>query len=632
MNNGAGNPLGKSTHPADEPDSDAKLSFSLTEDRMAAFISSYEPPTGEGKPLSIMLMEKELKRAGYGGQLDHDAAMFALKRLSEGKSILNVALVRGAYPQEPEDGSIYCEGNLNYPVVPGLVFGKLMPPVKGRPGMTIDGEEIKPQSSKDLDPETGELVAERYGLVRVREGKISVDSLIEVSSDYMSVKAYLYGFDCFGSHISLRQIEHSLKELNITRPIRHMAGEAALKKARETAAVQEAVIAKGTEPVAGKDGWFEYAHDEVNTVGTALEGDRVDYRERGTHPMVKPGDIIGKIHPPVEGKAGEDVFGRLTPPPGGNPFEVTPGESVVPLADGITYKASATGIVHLENGELSVCDVLVTKGDVDYSTGNIRLESGSVHVTGNVREGFTIEAPEHVTVKETIEGSHVTAGKDIEVSGGIVMNDKGLVKSGGNVIAQFAANARIESGDEVIIAREISNCLIKSKGPVQATSGKGVIQGGTIASATGIEANELGSEIGVKTVVAILTSPPNNKELIEKREALRAKLLKINKSIGEEPDELILSRTPENKQEMMEKVLLARAQTRMKLKEIRRKINAELGAYYQNLERLSIRARRVVYPGVIIRIGGKSYQVDEPMHRVRFYFEAASKSIVAGDF
>lgn len=623
---------------------DASLEFRLTEDHMAAFISAYYPPSDGGSPLTIEIMKRELDRAGYGGQLDIDAANFALKRLKEGKSIINVALIRGHYPHEPEDSEILTDANLKHPVVPGLVFGKLRPPQKSKPGKTIDGEIIDPVSSKQpsllkissksgcsLDKDSGELKAERYGLVKVHEGEIFIEPLITVSENLMAVTATFYGFDCFGSHISLRQIESGLREMGISRPVQHIVGETALKKARETKTPQEAVIVKGTEPQPGKDGWFEYARDDINTVGTEVQGDRVDYRERGVHPMVTPGEIIGKIHPPVEGKPGEDVYGKMTPPPGGNPLLITPGDSVEPLPDGVTYKATATGVVDLKHNVLSVCDILVTDGDVDYSTGNIRLESGSVQVTGNVREGFAVEVPDHVLVKHSIEGSNITAGKDIEVAGGIVMNDKGLVKAGGSVTAHFASNAHIECGGDLIIASDISNSTIRARGIVLATSGKGVVQGGTITTLKGVEVNELGSDIGVKTVVSIISSPPNNEKLITEREELRNNLLKINQSIGEDSDDIILASTPEDKKEMMNKILLMRAQTRMKLKDVRRRITSELSVYYNQLENMSVKVRRVAYPGIVIRIGGKTLQLSKPVNRVRFYFDATKKEILAAD-
>ena len=117
------------------------------------------------------------------------------------------------------------------------------------------------------------------------------------------------------------------------------------------------------------------------------------------------------------------------------------------MPDGITYKATSIGIVHFQDNTLAVKDVLETKGDVDYSTGNIKLEKGSVHVNGSIREGFTVEAPAHVVVKDSIEGAIVSAGGDIEVKGGLVISGKGEIKAHGIITAQFASNARIECGE-----------------------------------------------------------------------------------------------------------------------------------------------------------------------------------------
>lgn len=626
---------------------DALLEFKITPDKMAAFISAYTPAQGGGKKLSIELMESELKRAGYEGKLDHDGAKFAMKRAEEGKSIVNVALVRASYPQNSEDGQIITDADLAFPVLPGMEFGRLTEAIPSASGTNLEGEEIPAEEThvpKQLtvmagggcshDKSSGALISEQYGIVQITNNEISIKSLITVSPDAMQVSTMLYPHDCFSLRYDLSSIEPALTQLDISRPVQHMAGQTAIKKARDTKTPQEAAIVRGTEPIPGRDGRFEYARKDQQTesIGTTGEDDRVDFKDRGVHPMVGPGDIIGKIHPPVEGKAGEDVYGRMTPPPGGNPFEVKPGAHVAPMPDGITYKATATGIVHLENAELSVKDVLTTKGDVDYSTGNIKLEKGSVHVTGSIREGFSVEAPDHIVVKESIEGATVIAGGDIEVKGGLVMAEKGSIKAEGNITAQFAANARIECDDEINITHEISNCFVRCKGPVTAHGSKGIIQGGVVTSNVGIEAKELGSEIGVKTVVGITAKQSINRKLIQERDGLRDRLLKINEAVGQGSDDAILETTPPSKREQMAKVLLMRGRIKIKLKEIRKRLTKELDDYYRSLEMLSIRVHRKVHPGVEIKIGGKTVQVGKPISRIKFRFDAEERTIIAVKF
>ncbi|NDV25895.1 DUF342 domain-containing protein [Desulfovibrio sp. JC010] len=628
---------------------DAVLEFQLTPDKMAAFVSSYTPAEGEGTPLSLEFMKSELERSGINGELDHDGAMFALKRAGEGKSIINVALVRAIYPQNAIDGQIITDADLNFPVMPDMEFGTLSEAIPASCGRNLDGDEIpaeethtpKPLALADadnrnctLDAESRKLVADIYGLVKIQDQQVMVEPLIKVSADMMKVSARLYAHDCFGVRYDLGALEPALEAMEISRPLQHVAGQTAIKKARETGVAQEAVIATGTEPVPGRDGYFEYDREEATScsIGTTGEDDRVDFKDRGVHPMVSPGDIIGKIHPPVEGKAGEDVYGRLTPPPGGNPLEIKTGAHVAPMPDGITYKATATGIVHFQDNTLAVKDVLETKGDVDYSTGNIKLEKGSVHVNGSIREGFTVEVPAHVVVKDSIEGANVTAGGDIEIKGGLVMSGKGLAKAKGTITAQFASNARIECGDEIIIKHEMSNCMIRCKGPVSALGGKGIIQGGIVSSEVSIEANEIGSEIGVKTVVGISAKQKINKELIKERDALRARLMKINSAIGQGDDETILKSTPAAKQEQMKQILVLRGRIKLKLKEIRKQLSKELHDYYKSLEQLSIRVHRKIHPGVEIKIGGKTVQISKPTPRMKFRFDADERTIVAAKF
>jgi len=626
---------------------DAVLKFQLTPDKMAAFISAYTPAEGSGTPLSLELMKSELKRAGISGKLDHDGAMFALKRAGEGKSIINVALVRAVYPQNAIDGQIITDADLNFPVLPGMDFGTLNEAIPASSGKNLNGVVIEAQDTHaptplDLAPDcnctlnanNGRLISNTYGLVKIQDHEILIEPLISISEDAMKVVAQIYPHDCFMMRYDLSALEPALQEMNIARPLQHVAGQTAIKNARETKSVQEAVIVTGTEPVPGRDGYFEYAREDTasSSIGTTGEDGRVDFKNRGVHPMVSPGDIIGKIHPPVEGKAGEDVFGRLTPPPGGHPLEIKTGSHVAPMPDGITYKATASGIVNFQDNVLAIKDVLETKGDVDYTTGNIKMEKGSVHVNGSIREGFSVEAPAHIVVKDSIEGAHVTAGGDIEVKGGLVMSNKGLTKAGGCITAQFASNSRIECDDEVIITHEISNCLIRSRGPITAFGGKGIIQGGAVASEVGIEANEIGSEIGVKTIIAITAKQKINHELIKERDALRERLLKINNAVGQGDNESIMQSTPAAKKEQMKDILLLRGRIKLKLKEIRIQLSKDLNEYYKSLELLSIRVHRKIHPGVEIRIGGKAVQISKTTPRMKFRFDAEERTIIATKF
>lgn len=212
------------------------------------------------------------------------------------------------------------------------------------------------------------------------------------------------------------------------------------------------------------------------------------------------------------------------------------------------------------------------------------------------------------------------------------MSGKGLIKAEGVITAQFASNARIECGDEIIIKHEISNCLIRCKGQVSALGGKGIIQGGVITSRVGIEANEIGSEIGVKTVVSITAKQKVNNKLLKERDDLRERLLKINSAIGQGDNESILRSTPPAKREQMKQILLMRGRIKIKLKEIRKQLSQELNDYYKSLEKLSIRVHRKVHPGVEIKIGGKTVQIKKPTPRMKFRFDAEERTIIAVKF
>jgi len=132
---------------------------------------------------------------------------------------------------------------------------------------------------------------------------------------------------------------------------------------------------------------------EREAVGTQTGNGALDYRDRGAHPHVAEGTPVARYHPPTKGERGMDVFGNELPARDGAERPIRKGENIreVTQEDGtILFEATAMGLVNVRKGSVAVSTVLHIDGDVDMSTGNIVVETGSVHVKGTVRSGFSV--------------------------------------------------------------------------------------------------------------------------------------------------------------------------------------------------------------------------------------------------
>jgi uncharacterized protein (DUF342 family) len=275
-----------------------------------------------------------------------------------------------------------------------------------------------------------------------------------------------------------------------------------------------------------------------------------------------------------------------------------------------------------------VTEYLEVKGNVDYATGNIRADRGSVKIRGSVSSGFTVTAPGHIVVGEVIESATVEAGGDVSVRGGLLMPGGGVVKAGGSVTAQYAANAHIVAGADVLVSNEITNSQVLAQGRVIAAKGKGIIQGGEIVCGAGVQANELGSELAAPTSIVISVKTAENLPLIKEKKELRSRVRKIYEALGKEDPRSILEKTPEPKRKAVAEILRYRIQAEARMKAINVILEEELRQRLKALEAAQVVVMNVAYPGVSIKFGGRVLTLAEPVKRSRFRWDGRGSGIV----
>ena len=319
--------------------------------------------------------------------------------------------------------------------------------------------------------------------------------------------------------------------------------------------------------------------------------------------MVQPGQAIARYHHPTPGEGGIDLYGKTIPAHAGKELHIRQGDNVLLLQDGVTYQSKSVGVVVIEGDHLTVTDCLEIPGNVDLNSGNVRVEHGSIKVRGSIQAGFKVSAPKHVIVEGSIESAYVHAGGMVEVRGGILMPEGGEVIAGSEVTANYAVNANIRADGDVIITNEIFNSVIRTKGKLVATSGKGIIQGGRIFTGKGAVVNEIGSELGVQTLVCIEVDHPEDEELREQRNKITQAIRKIDDALGTDDPEVILLRTPDNKRKAVAEVLKHRNTLARRRKAITSQIHRLLDVRQRQLDGVDIRARRFIYPGVTIKFG-----------------------------
>lgn len=187
------------------------------------------------------------------------------------------------------------------------------------------------------------------------------------------------------------------------------------------------VIAKGTPPTPGRNGYFKPTKEVNIKKGLKVREDgTVDYREIQEFPSVERGQVLGVVQPPQQGNPGISVTNELVFPPEVSPLSLIEGEGVVLVEKGTKAVATISGhpeiIVKGHLAKISVIPKLILNKDIDLNTGNIRYV-GDVEIYGSVQDGMLVEAQGNIFVRENINRAKASAGSSIIVQNNVISSE-----------------------------------------------------------------------------------------------------------------------------------------------------------------------------------------------------------------
>ena len=299
---------------------------------------------------------------------------------------------------------------------------------------------------------TVRYLSEIYGYAGVLEDRIMVVSPIWVSPDKMKA--------CF---VALPQGENpvlptigEVEALLERAAVRYGVDRGAVVKAcrvlpgSEDSADGAVLLARGTPPKPGGDGRVELLFKQMPDPGKFMEDGRIDFRERDAVPQAHIGDLLARRALPTPGVPGTDVRGRVLNPPRPQRDLLYAGPNVAVKEDEgkQLFHATQSGYARVLKDTLSVMNRLRHPGDVDYKTGNLKVE-GDAEIEGTVKSRFKVEATGDVYIGGTVERrAQITAGGSVVVQRGIV---GAKVKAEGNLCARFIQESEVEVGGDILV-------------------------------------------------------------------------------------------------------------------------------------------------------------------------------------
>ncbi|MDD9270312.1 DUF342 domain-containing protein [Paenibacillus sp. GCM10023248] len=396
---------------------------------------------------------------------------------------------------------------------------------------------------------------------------------------------------------------------------------------------QKVVIADGTKPVPGVNGYIKYIFDFDDEDKKPLELDdgRVNYKEVISLHNVKKGQLIGQRFLATEGTPGRAVTGETIFTKAGKETRFKIGKNVVADGEQMALYSLIDGmVVRTDRDKINVFPVYEVNGNVDYNIGNIDF-IGTVVVRGSVLPGFKIRAAGDIRVTGGVEAAELEADGSIEINAGIVGQNKALVKAGKNVKSSFIQDATVEVAGELIVSQSIMHSTIRAGKAVNCNGAKGLIVGGTIQAGERVTARTIGNSMSTTTVVEVGVLPELRNEMIHLRNQLRIfmeNMDKTDKALTLLDSLAAAGQLTPDKVAMRVKLNHTKKQAIEEQNTIKERI-LEIEKSLEDSEKAKVEVLSTVYGGTKIVIGRYTKFIKDPTNRMTFRLNDGDISMMA---
>jgi uncharacterized protein (DUF342 family) len=392
------------------------------------------------------------------------------------------------------------------------------------------------------------------------------------------------------------------------------------------------VIARGTPPAPGVDGYIRLFYDLSNDTKRPVEQEdgKVDFKEVMSISNVRKGQLIAELIPALPGTPGQAVTGEIIHAKDGKEARFKVGKNVVMDPKQTALYAATDGMVaQTDRDKINVFPVYEVNGDVDYNTGNIEF-FGTVVIRGSVLSGFKIRASGDIRITGSVEGADLEAEGSIEISAGILGHNKGVIRAGKRVKSSFIQDATVIA-EEVIVSLSIMHSYVHATHSVICKGSKGLIVGGVIQAGEYVEARTVGNSMSTVTVIEVGVLPEMRNELVQLRTQLRAMNENIEKS---EKVLALLDHQAASGQLTPEKVSM-----RVKLNHTKKQYLEEQGSFKERVleieksledsEKAKVEVVSTIYGGAKIVIGRYTKFIKDPVSRIKFQLMEGDIAMIA---
>jgi uncharacterized protein (DUF342 family) len=291
-----------------------------------------------------------------------------------------------------------------------------------------------------------------------------------------------------------------------------------------TAGEDTHLVAQSKAPSHGQDGRLDYAIEpSPEEVFFDVESDDIiDYKNTNLIQNVIEEQLLVTVVQPTESQNGMNLMGQPIEARQGAAVKIKLGSNVV--QEGFEIFSTCAGRFIREGDYLTVNPTYVIREDVGYRIGNVNF-IGKVEAQRDILDDFSVFAKEGIDVGGICGAATVESDGDIFLNGGVNGKGKGFIRSQGKIEAKYLNELTAVAWGDISVAKSIMNCLVKTKGKVDAPHGN--VIGGDVIALMGIDVASAGSDLGVITTL----TAGQDYELKDRMKAFESQLLEIGEEI-----------------------------------------------------------------------------------------------------
>ncbi|HET6450455.1 MAG TPA: flagellar assembly protein A [Spirochaetia bacterium] len=529
----------------------------------------------------------------------------------------------------------------------------------GEPGMDVYGAAISPARPPGADLKLFEGLAMRQStvvatedgilekgtdgaaiLLRVRPHR-DAEAAVTVSRDGMKAQLSFFPALGVGQRLSAADIRQRLEQAGVRQGIDEKKLALLLTRVAKDEAFADEVVAEGRAARQDTESRVVFHVTLATGKATSVRRDgSVDFRSQDRITRVQAGQKVATVKPRDPSvEDGWDVTGRTLTLAASAQETLRAGKGVREevQADGsMLFVASATGELVKDGPQISVTEAHSVTGDVSMATGNVSFP-GVVRISGSVLSGFTVMAGGLLQIGGTVEAALLSADGSIEVGQGIKGEGRAILRSKRDIQAMFAEQAVLLAIGDVRLRGSCVRCQVKCNGKLRLDSEKGSLLGGEIRASRGVEAQNIGSPSGARTVVSF-GQDFLVKDQIEREERevarltkaladLDAELFVLSKRAGEEA-----ASTGPTAAQSQASAMLARARAQkvqaMKLIETHKMRLITMRDRYEEHVPSEVVVRGTLYPGAVLESHGRRYETRTEKKMITLHFDPVRGAIV----